>query len=161
MTEEGFEPVRYEIERFATDEKVVSLGLDGDGFIAAPPKSEPRTASWWNQGPAAGAEAGKTVLSIHTYRRGGALGNQLFEGGQSQLQPGDRIVLHGPQGEVACYDFVEARKVFVEDYDPESDTMVDYDGSPMLTMIICWDHRKGTDIWDSRVFFYAEPYVGD
>ncbi len=153
--------MRYEIERFGTDEKVVSLGVDADGAIAAPPKSEPRTASWWNQGPAAGAEAGKTVLSIHTYRRGGALGNQMFEGGQSQLQAGDRIILHGAEGQVACYDFVEARKIAVSDYDPQSDTMVDFNGDPLLTMIICWDHREGTDIWDSRVFFYAEPHVGD
>ncbi len=161
MTDEGFEPVRYEIERFKTDEEVVSLGVDADGAIAAPPKSEPRTASWWNQGPAAGTDAGKTVLSIHTYRSGGALGNQMFEGGQSRLEPGDRIILRGPLGEVACYDFVEAKKVFVKDYDPSSDTMVDFDGTPLLTMIICWDHRKGTDLWDSRVFFYAQPHVGD
>ena len=161
MTAEGFEPVRYEIERFGTDETVVSLGLDADGYIAAPPKSEPRMASWWNQGPRAGVEAGKTVFSIHTYRNGGALGNQLFEGGQSALQPGDRIVLHGPEGQVACYDFLEAKKVFVSDYDPESNVMVDYDGDPLLTMIICWDHLKGTDDWDSRVFFYAAPYIGD
>ncbi len=160
LSDEGFEPVRYVIQRFGVDEQVVSLGIDAEGAIAAPPKSEPRTASWWNQGPAAGASAGKTVLSIHTYRRGGALGNQLFEGGQSQLQPGDRIVLHGAQGEVACYDFVEAQKIFVEDYDPDSDVMVDYEGDPLLTMIICWDHRAGTDLWDSRVFFYAAPYVG-
>lgn len=154
-------PVRYEIERFGIDEAVVSLGLDADGAIAAPPKSEPRTASWWNQGPTAGAQEGKTVLSIHTYRRGGALGNQMFEGGQSRLQAGDRIILHGAQGEVACYDFVEANKVMVADYDPSSTIMVDYNGDPLLTMIICWDHRSGTDIWDSRVFFYAQPYVGD
>ncbi len=161
MSDEGFEPVRYEIQRFEVDEKVVSLGLDAEGAIAAPPKSEPRMASWWNQGPAAGVTKGKTVFSIHTYRRGGALGNQMYEGGQNQLQPGDRIVVHGRQGEVACYDFVEAKKVFVEDYDPESDTMVDFEGNPLLTMIICWDHRAGTDVWDSRVFFYAAPYVGD
>lgn len=160
-TPEGFVPVRYEIERLGTDESVVSLGLDGDGAIAAPPKSEPSMASWWNEGPTAGADAGKTVLSIHTYRRGGALGNALFEGGKSALQPGDRITLHGANGEVACYDFVEATKVFVEDYDPSSDVMVDFDGDPLLTMIICWDHRRGTDEWDSRVFFYAKPVVGN
>ena len=105
--------------------------------------------------------AGKTVMSIHTYRKGGALGNEMFEGGKSALQPGDRIVLHGPDGQVACYDFLEAKKIDVTDYDPESDVMVDYEGDPLLTMIICWDHRKGTDEWDSRVFFYAKPYVGD
>lgn len=154
-------PVRFEIERFGTDEPVISLGLDSTGAIAAPPKSEPNMASWWNQGPAAGVTAGKTLLSIHTYRRGGALGNRLYEGGQSALQPGDRIVLRGAAGEVACYDFVEAKKVFVEDYDPSSNVMVDYSGDPLLTMIICWDHRSGTDIWDSRVFFYAKPVVED
>lgn len=160
-TPDGFVPVRYEIERFSTDEKVVALGLDADGAIAAPPKSEPSMASWWNQGPLAGADAGKTVFSIHTYRRGGALGNQMYKGGQSSLQPGDRIILHGAGGEVACYDFVEAKKLFVEDYDPNSNVMVDFEGDPLLTMIICWDHRKGTDDWDSRVLFYAKPVVED
>ena len=139
----------------------MALGVDSDGAIAAPPKSEPSMASWWNQGPRAGADAGKTVFSIHTYRKGGALGNKLFQGGQSALQPGDRIILHGADGEVACYDFVEAKKLFVEDYDPNSDVMVDFEGDPLLTMIICWDHRKGTDEWDSRVLFYAKPVVGN
>ena len=158
---EGFVPVRYEIERFGTDEEVVSLGLDEDGAIAAPPKSEPNMASWWNEGPRGGADVGKTVLSIHTYRKGGALGNKMYEGGQSSLQPGDRIVLHGANGEKACYDFVESKKLFVKDYDPYSDVMVDFEGDPLLTMIICWDHREGTDDWDSRVLFYSTPVVGD
>lgn len=154
-------PVRYEIERFKSDEKVVSLGLDKSGSIAAPPLNEPRMASWWNQGPKAGSDAGKVVLSIHTYRKGGALGNQMFKGGKSALQPGDRIILRGAKGEVACYDFVEAKKVFVKDYDPNSSVMVDYDGAPLLNMIICWDYIKGSKDWDSRVFFYAKPVVGD
>ena len=154
-------PVRYEIEPFNSDEKVVSLGVDQDGSIAAPPLNEPRMASWWNEGPRAGSDAGKVVLSIHTYRKGGALGNQLYKGGQSALQPGDRIILHGAEGEVACYEFVEAKKVFVSDYDPSSSDMVDYDGDPLLNMIICWDFVKGSKDWDSRVFFYAKPVVGD
>lgn len=153
--------MRYEIERFGSDEKVVSLGLDKDGSIAAPPLDEPRMASWWNEGPRAGSDAGKVVLSIHTYRKGGALGNQLYEGGKSALQEGDRIILHGADGQVACYEFVEAKKVFVTDYDPASTDMVDYDGAPMLNMIICWDFVKGSKAWDSRVFFYAKPVVGD
>lgn len=161
MTQDGFEPVRFEIERLGADENVLSLGVDADGAIAAPPKSQARTASWWNQGPRAGASQGKTVLSIHTYRKGGALGNEMYEGGASQLQAGDRIILHGAEGQVACYDFVEAKKIAVDDYDPASDVMVDYEGNPMLAMIICWDHRKGTDLWDSRVFFYASPVVGN
>ncbi|MEO7589397.1 MAG: class F sortase [Arachnia sp.] len=160
-TEAGFVPVRYEIERFNSDDKVVSLGLDKDGSIAAPPLDEPSMASWWNQGPRAGSDAGKVVLSIHTYRRGGAMGNRLFDGGRSALQPGDRIILRGADGQVACYDFVEAKKVAVTDYDPASNDMVDYDGKPLLTIIVCWDYVKGSKAWDSRVFFYGKPVVGD
>ncbi len=153
--------MRYEIERLGSDEKVVSLGLDKDGAIAAPPLDEPRMASWWNQGPRAGSEAGKVVFSIHTYRKGGALGNQLYKDGASALQAGDRIILHGAEGQVACYEFVEAKKVFVSDYDPASDVMIDYDGEPLLNMIICWDYVKGSKEWDSRVFFYSKQVVGD
>ena len=49
--EAGFEPVRYSIERLGVDANVVSLGHEEDGAIAAPPKDEPKTASWWNEGP--------------------------------------------------------------------------------------------------------------
>lgn len=159
-TAAGFVPVRYEIDRLGSDEEVVSLGLAKDGSIAAPPLDQARMASWWNQGPRAGSEAGKVVLSIHTYRRGGALGNALYEGGKSALQPGDRIILRGAAGEVACYEFVEAKKILVADYDPASDDMVDFDGAPLLNMIICWDYVKGSKEWDSRVFFYAKQVVG-
>lgn len=154
---EEFVPVRYTMENPAVDASVVSLGLDADGAIAAPPKDQPTTASWWNQGPRAGAAAGKTVLSIHTYRSGGAQGNAMYEGGRVRLEPGDLIKLYGADGEVACYEFVEATKVWVDDYDPDSDIMVDFAGDPLLTIIICWDHVSGTDDWASRIFFYAQP----
>lgn len=157
----GFVPISYEIERLGSDEAVLSLGLASDGTIATAPLEEPRIASWWNQGPAAGSQAGKVVMSVHTYRKGDALGNELYSGGTSALLPGDRIIVRGSGDEVACYDFVEAKKIALVDYDPASDTMIDFDGDPLLTIIICWDPVPGTRDWDSRVFFYAEPYVGN
>lgn len=156
---EGFVPERYTMTNPQVDADVISLGLDADGAIAAPPKNQPKTASWWNQGPLAGSEQGKVVLSIHTYRNGGAVGNEMYANGSNQLQAGDLITLYGTDGEVACYEFVEAKKVWVEDYDPDSDVMVDFEGDPLLTIIICWDHVAGTDDWDSRIFFYAKPVV--
>lgn len=152
-----FVPVRYTMENPAVEANVVSLGLDADGAIAAPPKNEPTTASWWNQGPLAGASEGKTVLSIHTYRNGGAQGNSMYEGGSNQLVEGDLIKLYGADGQVACYEFTDSLKVWVDEYDPDSDIMVDFDGDPLLTIIICWDHVTGTDDWASRIFFYAQP----
>lgn len=153
---EGFVPTRFQMTNPPADEEVLSLGLDDQGQIAAPPKNLPRTASWWNQGPRPGSDAGKVVMSIHTYRNGGALGNEMFDG-EPTMKPGDLITLTDAQGNKACYEFVEARKISVEDYDPDSDVMVDFDGPPLLTIIICWDFNKETEDWDSRVFFYAKP----
>ena len=153
----GFVPVRYAIESLGVDADVLSLDLDEDGLIAAPPKNQPNTASWWNGGPAPASEAGQVVLSIHTYRNGGAVGNQLYENGESQLKAGDVIKLWDAEGRMACYEYVDAEKIMVSDYDPESDLMVRIDGDPALAIIICWDHKEGTDDWDSRVFFHFKP----
>jgi hypothetical protein len=159
---EGFEPVRFTIEgSLEVDEAVLALGEDENGNIAAPPPAEKRTASWWMNGPEPGPTAGKAILSVHTYRNGGALGNEMYEGGQSQLRPGDLIKLYAEDGEVACYEFTEAKKVWVDEYDPDSDVMVDLEGDPELGIIICWDfdpsadEDAGEDPWKSRVFFYG------
>lgn len=160
-TTKGFTPVRYTFEGgLKADEKVLSLGQDKDGNIAAPPPSEKRTAAWWNEGPKPGT-AGKTVLSIHTYRNGKALGNEMYADGKSHMNAGDLIKLYGENGEVACYEFTEAKKVMVEDYDPNSDVMVDFEGDSELAIIICWDFDKksedaGGEPWKSRVFFYGK-----
>lgn len=159
---EGFVPVRYTIEgSLKVDEAVIPVGEDSDGNIGAPPSAEKRAAAWWKNGPQPGPTEGKTVLSIHTYRHGGALGNELYEGGESRLQKGDVIKLYGANGEVACYEFTEAQKVMVDDYDPDSDIMVDREGAPEIVMIICWDFdnkvddSSGADPWKSRVFFHG------
>lgn len=161
-TTEGFAPVSYTFEgSMNVDEKILALGEDKSGNIAAPPPAEKRTAAWWMNGPKPGTP-GKTILSIHTYRKGGALGNEMYEGGESQLKPGDLIKLHGENGEVACYEFTEAKRIMVEDYDPDSDVMIDWDGESEVAIIICWDFDKdadeeaGEDPWESRVFFYGK-----
>lgn len=161
-TTEGFTPVKYTFEgSMDVDETILALGEDEAGNIAAPPPAEKRTASWWMNGPKPGTP-GKTILSIHTYRKGGALGNEMYEGGESQLKPGDLIKLHGENGEVACYEFTEAKRIMVEDYDPDSDVMIDWDGESEVAIIICWDFDKdadeeaGEDPWESRVFFYGK-----
>lgn len=153
----SFVPNRFTIDALNADEPVVALGQDAEGNIAAPPLDEPRMASWWNEGPRPGSDAGKAVLSIHTYRNGKALGNEMWAGEQSELKPGDLIKLYGPNGEVQCYEFTETKKVFVKDYDPNSDVMVDFEGDPMLAIIICWDFDAKTENWDSRIFFYGKP----
>lgn len=162
---EGFVPVRYTFEgNLDVDETVISVGEDETGNIGAPPPAEKRTAAWWENGPLPGPTEGKTVLSIHTYRNGGALGNEMYEGGESQLKDGDIIKLHGANGEVACYEFTESQRIMVEEYDPDSDVMVDFEGDPEVVIIICWDfdptvdEEAGEDPWESRVFFHGSLF---
>lgn len=154
---EGFVPDTFRMDNPEADERVLSLGLDADGNIAAPPMDQPRTASWWNQGPRPGSDSGKVVMSIHTYRNGGALGNEMYDDAGANLVPGDLIKIEGADGRTACYEFVEASKIWVDEYDVDSDVMVDFEGDPLLTMVICWDFDRETEIWDSRILFYAEP----
>lgn len=150
-------PDTFQMENPEANEEVLSLGLDEEGNIAAPPMDLPRTASWWNQGPRPGSDTGKVVLSIHTYRNGGALGNEMYSDAGPNLVPGDLIRLVGDDGRTACYEFVEAKKIWVEDYDVNSDVMVDFEGDPLLTIVICWDFDWDTEFWASRILFYAKP----
>lgn len=155
--EAGFVPTRYTIDRIGVDERVLALNLDEQGNIAAPPKNESRVAAWWSGGPQPGAKRGQAILTIHTYRNGGAIGNQLFGDGQPALQQGDLLKLFGPKGQVQCYEYTSSTKIAVSDYDPSSDLMIDFQGRPRLAIVICWDFNPGTEIWDSRVFFHFTP----
>lgn len=156
---EGFVPNRFTIESLGADEKVIALNLDKDGNIAAPPFDQPRTASWWSGGPKPGSGKGKAVMSIHTYNPSlpPALGNEMYEGGKPQLKKGDLIKLYGKNGQVMCYEYTDAKKIWVNEYDPNSDVMVDFEGDPELAIVICWDFDKSTRDWDSRILFYADP----
>ncbi len=152
-----FVPTSFTMEGFDDEFPIVSLNLDAQGNIAAPPKDQSHTASWWNAGPKPGSDAGKAVLSVHTYRNGGALGNEMYTDDGPTLQPGDIIRLTSAKGKVQCYEFTDATKVWVKDYDPQSDVMVDFHGEPQLLIIICWDFNKSTEEWDSRIFFHGKP----
>ena len=154
----GFVPTSFTMEGFDTEYPIMSLNVDENGNIAAPPKDLSHTASWWNAGPKPGSDAGKVVISVHTYRNGGALGNEMYSDDDGPaLQPGDIIRLTSAKGKVQCYEFTGATKVWVKDYDPDSDVMVDFAGDPQLLIIICWDFNKETEDWDSRIFFHATP----
>lgn len=152
----GFVPTRYSIASMGVDEPVIALGEDETGAIAAPPKGEPRMASWWKNGPRPGDGKGRAVLSIHTYRNGGALGNELFAHGATPLKPGDLIVLHDEAGTTACYEYTHFSEIVAADYDPDSTVMLDFEGAPSLVLIICSDFDRATEIWRNRVLFYAK-----
>lgn len=147
-------PTRYTIDRLGVDERVIALGTQG-GQIPAPPKNDRRSAGWWKNGPKPGDPQGKVVLTIHTYRPSlrPALGNELYAGGQSALRPGDVLRLSAKDGTTVCYEFTEAPRIMVSDYDPDSTVMLDPNGKPSAVIVICWDFNRRTEDWDSRIMF--------
>ncbi|MDF1487891.1 class F sortase [Tessaracoccus caeni] len=155
---EGFTPTRYTIESLDVDEPVVSLPLTDDGSIPAPPKREARVAAWWNEGPIPGDDEGRVILSIHTYRNGGALGNELLDEktDKTPLKKGDIIALHDDKGNTACYEYADFTEIVAADYDPNSDVMIKEDGAPSLVLIICTAFDWDTEIWENRALFYAD-----
>lgn len=149
-------PQRFQVKARGFDAPVMSVGEDSDGAAGAPPKDLPNAVGWFKDGPKVGSDKGKVVLTIHTYRQGGALGNQLYEP-KTGLQPGDLIEISDAAGVTQCYKFTHSIKVFVKDYDPDSDILYDYEGKPEIAIVICWDFDWNREDWDSRVIFYAEP----
>lgn len=152
--EKAFKPSSFTIDRVGAHERVIPKATKG-GQIPAPPLNDRRSAAWWSGGPKPGSDHGKIVLTIHTYRPSlrPALGNELFQGGQSALQPGDILKVHGSDGEIVCYEFTKASRVMVSDYDPDSTLMLDPSGPSSAVIVICWDFNKSSKDWDSRVFF--------
>lgn len=154
---EGFIPTEFEIPHSEVISPVLSLGRDESDAAAAPPVDASHTTGWFNEGPRAGSEAGKVLLTIHTYRQGGALGNEMYEDGPKQVNPGDRMLLRDDNGNVACYEVSGIEKIWVDEYDPTSDAIYDNDGDPQIAIVICWDFNHSTEEWDSRIVYYADP----
>lgn len=149
-------PTQMTIDRMKVDSPVLSLGYDGSGqAAAAPPKNASHTTGWFNLGPKPGSDQGKVLLTVHTYRKGGALGNQL--NAKDGLKKGDVIKLIDSQGRTVCYSFDHALRVMVKDYDPNSGLIYDNAGKPQVVIVICWDFSWTKETWDSRILFYATP----
>lgn len=150
------DPQRLSIESMKVDSPMLSLGLDESGSAAAPPKDQPRTVGWFDQGPKLGSGQGHAVLTIHTYRNGNALGNELADP-NSGLRPGALVRVSDGRGNTVCYTFSRSTKVWVKDYDPNSTVLYDDAGAPEAIIVICWDFNRATAAWDSRILFHLTP----
>ena len=145
-------PVKYSIDGMKVSAKVLSRGVEGTGAAGSPPKSDPSSWAWFNEGPRPGSGKGKVALNGHTYHKGGAIGNRLMAG----LKKGDIIRPTDKAGQTACYRYDHKTKVMVKDYDPNSNILYDNNGPAQAVIVVCDDY-KGKDDWESRVFFYADP----
>lgn len=153
-------PTKFVVERMGVDSPMIVVGKDADGNPGAPPPSQPYTTAWYNGSPEPGTTRGNVILTIHTYSKGQALGNDLYgknglQDGTGGLRKGDLIKVSDHEGNRVCYRYTDETKVWVDTYDPESGVFHNPDGPPQLAIMICWDYVPATNDWDSRIIFYA------
>ena len=146
----------FTIDAMKVNSPVLSLGEDESGAAAAPPKNASHSVGWWKNGPKVGSTAGHAILTIHTYQNGKALGNEL-NSARSGLKPGDLVRMSDANGNTQCYQMERALKVWVKDYDPNSDVLYKFDGAPRAVIVICWDYNNLAKEWDSRILYYLKP----
>lgn len=151
------DPVLFEIAGTDRSLPMVSLGLDADGAAQAPPTDQPYTIAWFNEGPRPGSDKGKVTLSSHTYRFGGAFGNDLLNG---ELKGGEIIKISDADGNLACYKYASSTHIMEADYDENSTILYDETGDPMIALIVCTDPTS-TGEWLGRMIYYADQVKGN
>ncbi|MDQ4053126.1 MAG: class F sortase [Actinomycetota bacterium] len=99
-----------------------------------------------------GSRHGNVKMNAHTYPDGSALGNRLLR----QLFKGQRIVVHGPDGQRLCYDVTRRIQVSGDrPYRPYYSTT----GDPRLAILVCSGRRRGPGDWSHRTIWYASPVI--
>ncbi|GAA2181984.1 hypothetical protein GCM10009785_19290 [Brooklawnia cerclae] len=151
------DPVSITLVRQGMTMPVLSLGQDGSSAAAAPPNNESHTVAWFNEGPKVGSDMGKVVLSSHTFRFGGALGNELNDG---LLDVGDVVLITGSDGSNICYRYSSSLHVIEADYDPHSDIVYDYTGAPQFALVVCSDYDSAGNAL-GRMIYYGDLMSGD
>lgn len=152
---EGFKPTELQIEDLGVTSHMMSVAYDENGDPGSPPLDDLQGTAWFNGSPAPGSPEGVTMLTIHTYRHGGALGNQLLD----ELENGTTLKVTDGNGKVACYDVYDELKVWVNEYDPEGPEATRLhakDGEPNVAIVVCDDFNWDREDWDSRVIWYAK-----
>lgn len=150
-------PTRITLVGHGLSMPMITVGAAADGTPGVPPDNGGYTVAWFNQGPQVGSDTGRAVLSGHTFRFGGALGNRLNNG---LLQVGDVMVISGADGATACYRYSGNHRVLVSDYDPDSDILHDYLGSPQIGLVVCSDYAfNGEPL--GRVIHYGDLITWD
>ena len=146
------EPVSMVLVDQDLEMPMISVGRDADGAAGAPPGDEGYTIAWWHEGPKVGSDKGKVVLSSHTFQFGGALGNDL---NQALLEIGDVIKISDAEGKTACYRYSGNLHVLVDEYDPDSDILYDWEGQPQFGIVVCSDYTATGEAL-GRVIYYGD-----
>ena len=130
-------PVRLQIPTINVDAAVEQVGLDPQGRMAAPVRTD--EVGWYQPGAAPG-DVGNAVIDGHLdWYTGPAVFQRL-----GKLKVGDQITVLREDGTKAKFT-VDSTSVMP--YDASTDALFIKTGAPSLTLITCagaWDRQRGT-----------------
>ncbi|AEW97097.1 MULTISPECIES: class F sortase [Streptomycetaceae] len=124
------EPLRIRIPRISVDAPVMKVGLDDDGWIAAPPPEDTNLTAWYKDAASPG-ERGTAVIDGHVDN---VHGPSVFYG-LGALRKGDRIEVARGDGRTAVFT-IYGIEVFAKDHFPGDRVYGDI-GKPELRVITC------------------------
>ena len=130
-------PVRLQIPTINVDAAVEQVGLDSEGRMAAPARTD--EVGWYQPGAVPG-DVGNAVIDGHLdWYTGPAVFQRL-----GKLKVGDQITVLREDGTKAKFT-VDSTSVMP--YDASTDALFTRTGPPSLTLITCagtWDRQRGT-----------------
>jgi sortase family protein len=139
---------RVMIPAIRVDAPVVPVGLDGDGWVAAPPPEDPNLAGWFS-GAVSPGEKGTSVIVGHVDNKSGPA---VFYG-LGSLKKGHHIEVRRQDGTTAVFE-IYGVEVFAKDSFP-SDRVYGSKGAPELRVITCGGGFSKQNGYDGNVVVFA------
>ncbi|AJF68494.1 class F sortase [Streptomyces vietnamensis] len=139
---------RVKIPAIQVAAPIMDVGLDADGWVAAPPPEDPNLAGWYQNGIAPGMR-GTSVLVGHVDN---TKGPAVFYG-LGSLQKGQHIEVERYDGRVAVFE-IYGVEVYAKDNFPGVQVYAD-NGEPELRVITCGGGYTRARGYDGNVVVYA------
>ncbi|CAL9600806.1 hypothetical protein SUDANB120_05436 [Streptomyces sp. enrichment culture] len=139
---------RIRIPQIRVDAPVMTVGLDAQGWIEAPPAQDPNLAGWYLNGIAPGQRGSAVVVGHVDNERGPA----VFYG-LGALRKGDRVEVDRYDGRTAVFE-VYGVEVFSKETFPGARVYGDT-GLPELRVITCGGGYSKARGYDGNVVVFA------
>ncbi|GAA1005285.1 MULTISPECIES: class F sortase [Streptomyces] len=141
-------PDRIRIPVIQVDAPITPVGVDEDGWIAAPPPENPNLAGWFT-GAVTPGEKGTAIIDGHVDN---AAGPAVFYG-LGAVQKGNRVEVHRQDGKTAVFE-VYGVEVFKKENFP-GDRVYGSKGTPELRVITCGGGYNEATGYQGNVVVFA------
>lgn len=146
-------PRRVRIPGISVDAPVRPVGLDGEGWVAAPPPADPNLAGWYTGGVSPGQKGAAVIVGHVDNDRGPA----VFYG-LGALRKGHRVEVERADGGSAVFEVYGVEVFSKEDF--PGDRVYGPTAGPELRIITCGGrYRRGSGYEGNVVVFAREVAI--